>query len=61
MEYIIILDPDQKNCSLMETEDGFMARFSTYEEAKEEGEAWMNDYLCKSYKVYEAMSFQRNI
>lgn len=60
MEYIVVLDPGQKDYCIMEDYNGFVETFQTYEDADAEGEAWKYAGDCKNYAVYARCSDERN-
>lgn len=60
MEYIIILEPDQRNYSAVESNQSFLEKFSCYDLAKQEAELWKKNGVCKSYSIYGLCTDSRN-
>jgi len=60
MEFIIVLDPDQKNASIMESSHYFIETFASYEDAKEEAEIWEANGDCDSFGIYARCNDERN-
>ncbi len=60
MEYIIVLDPDTKSHSVVESDNYFLEKFSSYESAKEEAELWKQAGDCKEYRIYGMCTDERN-
>lgn len=60
MEYIVVLDADQKNHSVIESSNYFLEKFSSYESAKACGEEWKEAGDCRSYSIYALCSDSRN-
>jgi hypothetical protein len=56
MTFIIILDNQTRGQSTLELDNGFIAEFPTYEEAKKEAETWKKDQLCGHYAIYAECS-----
>lgn len=52
MEYIVILDPGQRDFSAIETSHSFLEKFSSYDLAKQEAETWKENGDCKEYAIY---------
>ena len=56
MEYIIVLEPESKHACLMENDKYFIETFTSYEEAKSEGEFWKRAGDCDSYAIYQLVN-----
>ena len=60
MEYIIILDPDTKGHSVIESDHLFLEKYSSYEKAKEDAETWKDAGDCQEYRIYASCTDERN-
>jgi hypothetical protein len=52
MTFIIILDNQTRGQSTLELDNGFIAEFPTYEEAKKEAQSWKGENFCTHYTIY---------
>ena len=55
-----MLDNDSKNHATIDTMNGFIDTYSSYEQAKYEAEQWKENGDCRTYGIYALCTDERN-
>lgn len=60
MNYIVMLDGNYANPTLILESDGFVQTYDSYEDAKADGELWKKTGDCQDYAVLVVCTDERN-
>jgi hypothetical protein len=60
MEYIVIFNDTYRDHSPIENSHGFLEKFMSYQDAKNEAEQWKDGQDFRSYTIYASCTDQRN-